>query len=221
MSAVTAPETTRAAQFWDRIAPRYARRAVADTASWEQSLASTRSHLSPGDHVLEIGAGTGTTACRLAPHVARYTASDFADGMAEIARGRAAEAGLGNLGIETAAPGDPAIAGPYDAVLAFNLLHLLPDLRRDLAAVHAALRPGGLFIAKTSLLADEAWPLRPAMRLAIGAMRVVGKAPFVAFLTGAALNDAVREAGFEIVEEARHPEGSARQFLVARRPVSG
>ena len=50
------------ATFWDGVADRYATRAVDDPEAYEYTLERTRSHLAPGDHVLELGCGTAT--CR-------------------------------------------------------------------------------------------------------------------------------------------------------------
>ena len=229
MTALAAPRPTKdiaqATRFWDRVAPKYARQKISDTDSYEQTMSRTGTYLSAEDRVLELGAGTGSTAVRLAPLVADYTASDFSHGMTAIAQERRTEAGVSNLRVVTAAPGDPQVAGPYDAVLAFNLLHLLPDLERDLVAIHASLRPGGVLIAKTSLLSQGGWYLRPM----IAAMRLFKAAPYVAFLSGDGLRDMVRDAGFAVIEDERHPAGfaviederhpagSTRQFLVARK----
>ncbi|MFP3422919.1 class I SAM-dependent methyltransferase, partial [Bacillus sp. SIMBA_161] len=68
--------------------------------------------------------------------------------------------------------------GGFDVVLAFNLIHLLPEPEAALARVRALLAPEGTFVSKTVCLAGR-WYLRPV----IGAMRAVGKAPYVHFLS--------------------------------------
>jgi SAM-dependent methyltransferase len=65
------------------------------------------------------------------------------------------------------ADADAPVAGPegeYDAVLAFNLLHLVSDLDHALALVVQALRPGGLLISKTACI-SEMNPLIPYLAL--------------------------------------------------------
>ena len=49
-------------RFWDRHAAGYARRPVADEASYQHKLSVTRRHLRPEMRLLEVGCGTGTTA---------------------------------------------------------------------------------------------------------------------------------------------------------------
>jgi ubiquinone/menaquinone biosynthesis C-methylase UbiE len=126
--------------FWNRFANRYAARQIRDVAAYEAMLADAASRLRPGDHVLEIGSGTGGTAIRLAANVARYVATDFSAEMIRIARTKQSPA---NLRFELAAAGDLPDGGPFDAVCAFNVLHLLDDLPTTLARIHAQLKPGG------------------------------------------------------------------------------
>lgn len=204
--------TDKQAQFWDRIAQRYAAKPVPDAAAYATTLARTRAYLRPTDRVLEAGAGTGSTAITLAPLVARYTASDIAAGMVRIGREKADAAGLPTLDL---VQGTLATApeGPFDAVLAFNLLHLCPDPAAEITRAAALLPPGGHFISKTACLGDGfqlLWPL-------IGAMRLIGKAPRVGFLRRRALEAMIRDAGFEILETGDYPARPPAHFVVARK----
>jgi len=199
------------AAFWDRIAPKYAARPVDYPEDYEATLDRVRHYLTPRDSVLEVGCGTGSTAIRLAPSVAQYTATDISPGMLEIARAKPEAATLPHLSFAQAdAPGAPG--GPFDAVLAFSVLHLAPDLPATLTALHARLRPDGLLISKTVCLAD----LGLWLRALVPAMRLVGMAPPVRFLSREALERAIGEAGFEIVERGDYPAARAARFLVAR-----
>lgn len=211
-----APATAADARFWDRAARRYAASRIGDEAGYERTLARTRALLGPSDAVLEIGCGTGTTALRLAPHVGRILATDVSPEMIVIARERAAAAGSANAGFAVGAVEDaPEAKAPFDAVLAFNLLHLVHDRGAALRRVHGLLRPGGILVSKTPCLSE----MNPLIRLLVPAMRLVGKAPTVAFFDAGALEREIVGAGFTIEERARHGSGrrDPRIFLVARR----
>ena len=83
---------TTDAQFWNKIARRYAANPVKDMSSYEQTLERAGSYLHADDSVLELGCGTATTALILAPQVTQYTATDIADEMIAIGREKAADA---------------------------------------------------------------------------------------------------------------------------------
>lgn len=212
------------AVFWDRIARKYARDPIKDMAGYERTIERTGALLKHTDRVLEIGCGTGTTALRLAPRVARMLATDVSSEMIAIARERAAKAECANVEFEMASAAEPAGAlalpeGAFDVVLAFNVLHLVPQRPAALATIMRVLKPGGLFISKTACLAE----MSVLIRMAVPLMRAVGKAPYVEAFSGAELERDVRVAGFAVDECARH--GSTRKdprvFIVARKPGGG
>ncbi len=200
-------------QFWDRIAQRYAARPIGDMPSYDLTMERTRAHLTRSDRVLELGCGTGTTALRLADAVEHLTATDLSAGMIGIARNKALATGATNVTFRHAALRDAAGGEQFDAVLAFNLLHLLADLPGDLAAIHAMVKPGGLFISKSACLRGRGAHLR----LLLGVLRRLGKAPHIRFLKADDLRDMIRAAGFEIIETRRFPGVAAARFIVARK----
>lgn len=206
------PHETPQAAFWNRVARRYAAMPMRNPQAWEETLARTRAHLSPGDQVLELGCGTGSTALRLAPDVASYIATDDAGEMIAIAAERGA--GVPTLHPALARPGDGSLpAGPFDAILAFNLLHLLPDLPAALAELHAKLKPGGLLITKTPCLGGPWLALWPLVRI----LRAMGKAPPLRFLSTAALERRIVQAGFVIEARDDLPRRPPSRLLIARR----
>jgi len=210
----------RDARFWDGVSRKYAARPVADVAGYERTLERTRAHLKPSDVVLEFGSGTGTTAVKLAPSVARYVATDIAPAMTEIGRDKAAAANIGNVTFEAGRPQDGRWNdGEYDAVIGFNVLHLIADRKPVFAAVHRMLKPGGLFISKTPCLSDMSPLLGVMVRMVVGGMRLTGKAPSLAFFSAKQLESEIEAAGFKIVERALlgSKRGDVRPFLVAKR----
>jgi ubiquinone/menaquinone biosynthesis C-methylase UbiE len=143
------------ARFWDRTARRYAADPIKDMDGYERTLDRTRHYLNRTDAVLELGCGTGTTALRLAPHVSRMTATDLSDEMIAIAREKATAEACRNVEFAVATPDlAPWPDGSFDAVLAFNLWHLVADRALAFAQVHRLLKPGRLFVSKTPCLGE-------------------------------------------------------------------
>ncbi|MEL7046845.1 MAG: SAM-dependent methyltransferase, partial [Pseudomonadota bacterium] len=56
------------AEFWDRVADRYSKRAIADPETHERKLHSTQALMRLEMKILEFGCGTGSTALLHAPH---------------------------------------------------------------------------------------------------------------------------------------------------------
>ena len=211
--------TARKAAFWDRIARKYAADPITDMAGYETTLRRVQALLAPDDEVLEIGCGTGTTALRLAPFIRRMLATDVSAAMISIAQEKLAAQPVPQLRFEVT-DADAPVSGlaTCDAVLAFNLLHLVSNLDQTLAAAAQALRPGGLLISKTPCVAE----MNPLVhRLALPLMRAIGKAPHVLCFDGNALQAAIVRQGLEILAVERHGTRGKdiRVFIVARKPA--
>lgn len=209
----------RKARFWDRIAAKYAADPIADLAGYEATLRRVQCLLSTDQIVLEMGCGTGTTALRLAPFTRHLLATDVSSRMIAIARDKLAAEPVPQLSFEIADADSPIGGdGEYDAVLAFNLLHLVTDLDRALELAMRALRPGGLLISKTTCMAE----LNPLIaRVALPLMQAIGKAPHVLCFSAAELQSAIARQGMDIVSVERHgTQGKDfRVFIVARKPA--
>ncbi len=212
MTTLDTPRPSPDARFWNRIAARYARKAVPDQAAYETKLAKTNGFLKSDDRVLEVGCGTGSTALHHAGRVAHLRATDIAPRMIEIARGKAQTAGVDNVTFEVAGIDDldDASAG-YDVILAHSILHLVADVPDTLRRLRGMLKPGGLLISSTQCIGDSAaWLGRVAP---LG--RALGVLPRVNVFREQQLLQWIAEAGFEI-EEVWQPEPKASHYIVAR-----
>lgn len=201
------------AAFWDRIAPKYAKQAISNPDAYEDTLARVKTYLGADTVAVELGCGTGSTALRLYEGTKRYVAADISPGMINIARSK--------IGNQTDTPPEFRVAGVDAAafegiapntVLAFNLLHLLPDLDTALKIIHDNLPDGGLFISKTPAIGAK-WYYRPLIKT----MQLVGKAPHVSFLTVDDVDARIAAAGFRIVETGLYPPSAPSRFVVARK----
>lgn len=196
------------ASFWNRFADRYAARPIKDVAAYEAMLADVAAWLRPGNLVLEIGCGTGGTAIRLAAGVSSYVATDFSAEMIRIAKAKPAPP---SLRFQLAEAGELPEGCTFDAICAFNVLHLVDDLPSLLRQLRAGLAPGGRLICKTWCFGDL--PVR--FHLLFRALRLVGLFPPARFLTGIQLDKAIEDAGFTITVTRVFGTRAQNPYIVA------
>lgn len=201
--------------FWDKAAEKYAASPIKDMDAYEATLARVRAYLKPGDKALEIGCGTGTTALKLADTGADITATDISGKMTAIAETKRAEAGVSNVRfVQATVDRHRFEPGAFDAVLAFNLLHLLGDAPAALGEIGRLVKPGGLFISKTACLADRMGYLK----MILPVMKLFGAAPAdVQFFKTEELDALIEAAGFDFVERGFYSEKTRSRFVVARK----
>ena len=165
--------------------------------------------------VLEFGCGTGSTAIAHAAYVNHIQAIDLSANMLEIARSKAADAGVSNVTFQQASI--DAFEAPdesFDAILGLSILHLLTDRNAAIAKVYRMLKPGGIFVSSTVCLGDSMKWLKP-IAPTIG--RLFGLV--IGVLTSADLLRSLTEAGFTIEQEWQ-PGPKKAVFIVAKKPAA-
>ncbi|MEM7517955.1 MAG: class I SAM-dependent methyltransferase, partial [Planctomycetota bacterium] len=187
---------------------------IKDQAAYEAKLAMTREFLRPDARVLEIGCGTGSTAISHAPYAAHILATDVSEEMIEIARDKAATAGLENVDFATVSA--EALSLPersLDMVMAHSILHLVDDYETVLAQAHRWLKPGGLLVTSTPCLSD----MVPWLRFVAPVARLVRLfPPTLRFFSEERLRASLQSQGFTI-ERRYRPGPKAAVFIIARK----
>ena len=138
--------------FWDRWAPFY------DLAQWTDRRANTAAaaraaELIPaGADVLDCAAGTGRFSLAAAERAASVLCTDLSEAMLKRAERKARRRGLSHLRFarrDVCALPDPD--GRFDAVIAANVLHLLPEPEAAVRELWRVAAPGGRLILPTYL----------------------------------------------------------------------
>lgn len=143
--------------------------------------------------VLEVAAGTGIVTDVLARAAKQVIATDYAASMVEILDERIRELGHGNVRCEQAdlysLRFEPA---SFDAVVAANVLHLVPDLAGALAALRRVLKPGGRLVAPT-FCHDET-----AVSLVVSRLLALSGFPGYRRFTARSLRESLEGAGVSV-----------------------
>jgi ubiquinone/menaquinone biosynthesis C-methylase UbiE len=162
------PDPVEASRRYEELAATYERR-VRLTNRWRPGVVR-RLGLQPGDHVLDVGCGTGANFAHLVAAVGptgRVTGVDLSEAMAALARTGAAEGGWDNIDVVVGDAATVPLPADVDAAL-FFLVH---DLVRSPAVVDrivGACRPGARVVAFGPKWAPRwAWPLNALVRRGI------------------------------------------------------
>lgn len=143
---------------WDRISQLYLREVDPRFAPVVENVIR-RGGLRPGQHVLDLGAGTGAVAiaaARLVGSTGRVTAVDISPEMLTLARRRVTGLGLKNVEFrEGRAEAIPAEARVFDVVLASLSLMYVIDRGAAVREMRRVLRPGGRLVAAVWAAPDQ------------------------------------------------------------------
>lgn len=129
----------------------------------------------PGQTACDVGAGNGYHTVRLARSVGprgRVVASDLQPEMLELLRERVAAEGLANVVPVAATDGDPGLpAGGCDLILLVDVYHELAAPEAALAAMRAALAPGGRIALVEFRGEDPDVPIKPEHKMTVAQVR--------------------------------------------------
>ncbi len=138
--------------FWDRVAGLY------DLFEWSNRKVNAAARARVGELVpagacvLDCAAGTGEFSLAVAKRAGSVLCTDQSEAMLARARKKAARRGLSNLQFahrDITALSDPD--GSFDAVIAANVLHLLPQPEVAVRELWRVVAPGGRLILPTYL----------------------------------------------------------------------
>ncbi|KAJ3048846.1 hypothetical protein HK097_010145 [Rhizophlyctis rosea] len=165
--------------------------------------------------VLEIAAGTGLVTIEVVKVVSELTATDLSPDMLSILSTRLAENNHANVQTEIADVMSLQYSDQtFDAVIAANILHLLPDLPGALRQIRRVLKPDGILCVPTFAHGQSPWT-----QVVSRAMAVVGF-PVVARFDGESFQKVLQENGFEVINERIVP-GLLPIVHVTAKPMEG
>jgi len=203
-----------AEKFWDKLAEKYSKTPIKDIKSYNETLEHSKIHLAKSDNVLEVGCGTGSTALLLADSVKQITAIDISSNMIDIARNKAKHQQVENVNFIHSTLFDGTLEKKsFDAILAYNFLHLLEDTPAAIRRINELLKPDGRFISLTICMEKriKLW------RVLIYTLEKLGFAPHVKLMSILELEKIITKENFQIIETGVYPPSPPSRFIVAKK----
>ncbi|MDG3087818.1 class I SAM-dependent methyltransferase [Vibrio hannami] len=205
----------RSAKFWDKLARKYSQMPIKDEENYQKKLAETQAYFSPDSRVLEFGCGTGSTAIAHAPHVNHIDAIDISENMINIGREKAKEADIENVSFHQGTLEQfNADSSTMDAVLALNVVHLLPDRLAAMNESNRILKSGGVFITSAVCLGASHYRF---IKWVAPIGKLLGLLPDIKVMTVQELNNELAQAGFTIESQWQHGPQDISVFTIARK----
>jgi ubiquinone/menaquinone biosynthesis C-methylase UbiE len=206
-------------EFWDRSADNYDKTEQRFEHIHRKSRENARKHLKGNDIVLDYGCGTGATTCELASQVKEIQAIDISSKMIEAANEKAVASNIENVSfVRTDIFDEKFKEESFDAILAFNMLHTIPNPWDAVKRVHELLKPGGLFISVTPCLRGK---MSFLVHLQIQLVRIlcaVGIIPIpIRRLKSSDLDELVKSGNFQAIETEEIYKGASSYFVAAKK----
>jgi phosphatidylethanolamine/phosphatidyl-N-methylethanolamine N-methyltransferase len=179
--------------YWDRHASNYDRFMLVLGRPFLRVIPLVEEEVRGAGRLLEVAAGTGLLTVALARAAQSVVATDYSAAMLDVLRARTKREGVRNVECVGRDLYDLKLdRGSFDVVVCSNVLHLVPDLERAIAAMKEVVRPGGKLVAPT-FVHDEMLVSRAMSRLLV-MTGFPGRRRF----TAASLRAAFEKAGVDV-----------------------
>lgn len=208
-------------KFWDGASKNYDKTEERFEYIHKRSRENTKRFLKNSDLVLDYGCGTGTAACEFSGLVKEVHAIDISSKMIELARGKADVAKVQNVSFDQADIFDSKYANEsYDVILAFNMLHTVPNPHDVLLRVNDLLKPDGLFISVTPCLRQKMSFLVNLQIQLVSVLCKIGLIPIpIRRITSTEVESLLETGGFKTVESEQLYKDASSFFVVAKKLI--
>lgn len=205
--------------FWDNASNNYDKTEERFEYIHQKSRKNTRKHLESSNVVLDYGCGTGTTACEIANDVKEIYAIDISSKMVEISKEKAAKKNIKNVTFTEGDIFDEKLKKEsFDRILAFNMLHTIPNPENAVQRINELLKPDGLFISITPCLKDKMSFLVGLQIRLVQIMCKIGIIPIpIRRIKSSDLDELITTGNFQNIDTEKIYKGASSYFMVAKK----
>jgi len=177
-------------EFWDKASKNYDKTEERFEYIHSKSRENSKKYLKGSNIVLDYGCGTGTTV-RNVENV-NFVETDIFD--------------------------ERYKRESFDVVLAFNMLHTVPNPQNVMKRIYELLKPEGLFISVTPCLRDKMSFLINAQIQLVQILCKIGVIPVpIRRLKSSELDDLIANEDFQTIETEEIYKGASSYFIAAKK----
>jgi len=206
-------------EFWDKASKNYDKTEERFEYIHKKARENTRKYLRESQIVLDYGCGTGTASCEFASLVEEIYGIDISSEMIRIAKDKLAASEVDNVNFEKADIFDSKYQNEsFDVILAFNMLHTVPNPQSVVQRVNDLLKHDGLFISITPCLGQK---MSFLINLQIQFVRVLCKLGVIPIpirrIKSTDIDELLAIGKFQTIESEKIFKGASSYFVTAKK----
>lgn len=206
-------------EFWDKASKNYDKTEERFEYIHKKARENTKKYLKESQIVLDYGCGTGTASCEFASLVKEINGIDISSEMIRIAKEKSAASKVDNVNFEKADIFDNRYQNEsFDVILAFNMLHTVPNPQSVVQRVNDLLKHEGLFISITPCLGQK---MSFLVNLQIQFVRVLCKLGVIPIpirrIKSTDIDDLLASGNFQPIESEKIFKGASSYFVTAKK----
>lgn len=206
-------------EFWDKASKNYDKTEERFEYIHKRARENTKKHLKDTNIVLDYGCGTGTASCDFADQVKEIHDIDISSEMIRMAKEKAVVSKVENVNFEKADIFDNRYQKEsFDVILAFNMLHTVPNPQTVLQRINDLLKHEGLFISITPCLRQK---MSFLVNFQIQLVRILCKYRIIPIpirrIKSTDIDELLTKADFHAIESEEIFKGASSYFVAAKK----
>lgn len=205
--------------FWNKASKNYDKTEERFEYIHKKARENTKKHLKDSHIVMDYGCGTGTASCEFSSLVKEIQGIDISSEMIRIAKEKAVVSKIENVTFEKADLFEDKFQDEsFDVILAFNMLHTVPNPQEIVHRINDLLKPDGLFISITPCLGQK---MSFLVNLQIQLVRILCKFGVIPIpirrIKSTDIDILLAKGEFETTESEEIFKGASSYFVAAKK----